>query len=178
MAFATRHRNRSARGGNADTDALNAWRAAELAKRAERNTAYMQRKEAAAASGDQAPEVIAPGSLEHMAQMSWDFSQGWRDRAFTRIKQMRQRGHLKPAQIVDHGTHIERVYESEVELEVLRDGDACARCGDFQPEDNADRERLHERLNRVTGFELPFGLTIRDCCCYCGNRLDTQRQVA
>lgn len=151
------------------------WRLEELEKREFRNAQYLAEKDRAALTDDQAPEVIQPGDLDHVSQMSWDFSPGWKDRAYSRVRRFKEIGYLKPRQIINHGSHLEPVYESEIELEVFQNGDACVRCRQFQPDNDIDRERLHKRLSDYTGYRIPDGLTVKDCCCYCGGRLDTQK---
>lgn len=156
-------------------DRYEKWRREQLEAREARNAEYLAEKDRAALSEDQAPEVIQPGDIDHVSQMTWDFSPGWQDRAYSRIRSFREKGYLKPRQIIDHGDHLEPVYESEIDLEPFQNGDACVRCRQFQPDNDIERAQLHRRLCEHTGYHIPDGLTIRDCCCYCGGRLDTQK---
>jgi len=156
-------------------DPYEKWRREELEAREFRNAEYLARKDRETLNDDHTPEVIQPGDLDHVSQMTFDFSQGWEDRAYARLRRFRESGYLKPRQIIDHGDHLEPVYESEIDLEPFQNADACVRCRNFQPDNDMERSQLHRRLSDQTGYVIPEGLTIRDCCCYCGGRLDTQK---
>lgn len=161
--------------------AFEIWREGELEAREARNDAYIKEKTRLAELGEQPPEVIMAGyeDPDKPYQFSWDFSPGWRDRAMKRIRNLRAQGKvLMPRQIVVHHTHEEKIFESEVELGVFANGDACIRCHNFQPETLEERARLHKRLTDFTGYRRPDGFGPQECCCYCGARLDTQKGEA
>ncbi len=140
-----------------------------------RNDLLLAKWEREAVEDSGAVEIINPGDRDHVSKMSFDFSQGWQDRAYKRLRKSREQGWHKPRQIIDHGTHTENVYESELDLEPFQRAECCVRCSNWQPDTRFEKKQLHARLTEQTGYRVPAGLDVEDCCCYCGARLDTQK---
>lgn len=140
-----------------------------LEDRQVRNDEYLADRERRALSGNETPEIIGPGDLDQVTQFSWDFSPGWKERKRKQIREKLNAGKaLMPKVFVDHPTHLEPVYDTEIDLEPFAMGLACIRCRNPQPKDSAERKDKHRALARLTGYSVPEGLTVNDCCCYCG----------
>ena len=87
---------------------------------------------------------------------------------------------LTPREIVVHvGSHEEKIYHDEVELAAIAQGLFCIRCHNPQPEDDhVHKEKFRRMQDHFPNYVIPAGLTRKDCCCYCGQRLDIQQEAA
>ncbi len=156
-------------------DAYEKWRLGQLEERDARNDDLMASWEKTAATDTGRPECIAPGDLDHVSQMTWDYSQGWEERAYKTVREQLNHGYLKPGQFIDHGTHLESNYQSEIHMEPLQNGDACVRCHNSQTSFSYEDRKRRIKVLEDIGYVRPQGIDIRDLCAVCGSRLDTQK---
>ena len=159
-----------------------------LADREIRNAEYLARKERmAVAERDGAAarvaEVIAPGTRvldeKHQHQFSFDTTPGWEERTAAKLKRMMNEGTiLAPCEVILHATHEEKVYENEVELHALANGEYCIRCHNPQPKDAHEHKRLMRRLKDATGYTVPGDRKESEFCPYCGGDVASQNREA
>lgn len=120
------------------------------------------------------PEVLTPDS-EALARREWTFddSSGKDAREVSEIRNALAYGKLQPKAFVDHGTHVEYVFDNDHVLNAFAEGRACIRCREVPKQTRHEQLELHERLQRQirasgAGYEYEIPNDVMGHCGYCG----------
>lgn len=128
-----------------------------------------------------APEIVLPGSPAHVRrEFSYENDPGKEKREVSRIRAAYKggRGHLQPRQIVDHGNHVELVYDGEHPIKAFAEKLFCIRCRDARSDTEHEQRERHERLKASVPYPYEIPENIMDHCGTCGARLGGQQEVA
>ncbi len=125
-----------------------------------------------------APDIVPAGSEAHVKrQFTYENDAGKDAREIARIRIARQKGYLKPRQLVDHGTHVERVFDGDHPVQAMAQGVFCTVCHNAPKEPHLHKAQ-HKELARITGGRLPNGADPMDYCCVCGAKFGFKQKVA